>query len=248
MHCPAMVYADAELISALEGDGTLKQLKGVASLPGIIGPALAMPDAHQGYGFPIGGVGAFDPRVGLVSPGGVGYDINCGVRLLRSKLAGRPGGGRKTPECPGRRPGRRCPPGWAWAGRIKLSDKGLKQILTQGAAWAVGQGPGHGGRPGVLRGRRRLARGRPCGGEPPGLAAGPGPGGQPGGGQPLYGAGAGGRSIFDPQVSEAFRPEPRHVGVVAAFGLAAAWATRCATTFSSAWPKTPTPCVPRTAS
>lgn len=86
MRTDGVVLADRDLLERLAGDGTLDQLHGVACLPGIVGPALAMPDAHQGYGFPIGGVAAFDPREGVVCPGGVGYDINCGVRLYRSKL------------------------------------------------------------------------------------------------------------------------------------------------------------------
>src|SRR5213596_1317815 len=73
MRVPARVFADAELFEAIARDGSLEQVQNVATLPGIVDAALAMPDAHQGYGFPVGGV---------VSPGGVGYDINCGVRLL----------------------------------------------------------------------------------------------------------------------------------------------------------------------
>ncbi|MBU4565434.1 MAG: RtcB family protein [Desulfarculus sp.] len=141
MRCPAVVYADAELIRALEGDGTLKQLRGVASLPGIEGPALAMPDAHQGYGFPIGGVGAFDPIEGIVSPGGVGYDINCGVRLLRSKLvADDIGEARLTALADALAAS--VPAGVGMGGAHQLSDKELNQILAQGAAWAVGRGQG----------------------------------------------------------------------------------------------------------
>src|SRR5256714_12150874 len=94
MRVPARVFADAELFEALERDGTLEQLANVATLPGIVEAALAMPDAHQGYGFPVGGVAAMELPDGVVSPGGVGYDINCGVRLLalpcsQAELAGR---------------------------------------------------------------------------------------------------------------------------------------------------------------
>jgi tRNA-splicing ligase RtcB (3'-phosphate/5'-hydroxy nucleic acid ligase) len=82
MRVPARVFADAELFEAIARDGSLEQLQNVATLPGIVDAALAMPDAHQGYGFPVGGVAAMELPDGVVSPGGVGYDINCGVRLL----------------------------------------------------------------------------------------------------------------------------------------------------------------------
>src|SRR5205809_2330852 len=86
MRVPARVFADAELFEAIARDGSLDQLQNVATLPGIVGAALAMPDAHQGYGFPVGGVAAMELPDGVVSPGGVGYDINCGVRLLALPL------------------------------------------------------------------------------------------------------------------------------------------------------------------
>jgi tRNA-splicing ligase RtcB (3'-phosphate/5'-hydroxy nucleic acid ligase) len=82
MRVPARVFADEELFEAIARDGSLEQLQNVATLPGIVGAALAMPDVHQGYGFPVGGVAAMELPDGVVSPGGVGYDINCGVRLL----------------------------------------------------------------------------------------------------------------------------------------------------------------------
>src|ERR671915_2483483 len=82
MRVPARVFADEELLAAIQRDRSLEQLQNVATLPGIIGAALAMPDIHQGYGFPVGGVAATALPDGVVSPGGVGYDINCGVRLL----------------------------------------------------------------------------------------------------------------------------------------------------------------------
>jgi tRNA-splicing ligase RtcB len=86
MRVPARVFADAELFEAIERDGSLEQLANVATLPGIVDAALAMPDVHQGYGFPVGGVAAMELPDGVVSPGGVGYDINCGVRLLALPL------------------------------------------------------------------------------------------------------------------------------------------------------------------
>jgi tRNA-splicing ligase RtcB (3'-phosphate/5'-hydroxy nucleic acid ligase) len=86
MQVPARVFADEALFAAIERDGSLAQLENVATLPGIVDAALAMPDAHQGYGFPVGGVAATELPDGVVSPGGVGYDINCGVRLLALPL------------------------------------------------------------------------------------------------------------------------------------------------------------------
>jgi tRNA-splicing ligase RtcB len=86
MRVPGRVFADAELLDAIGDDGSLEQLRNVATLPGIVDAALAMPDVHQGYGFPVGGVAATAMPDGVVSPGGVGFDINCGVRLLALPL------------------------------------------------------------------------------------------------------------------------------------------------------------------
>src|SRR3954451_25354009 len=82
MRVPARVFADAELLAAIRTDRSLEQLQNVATLPGIVEAAIDMLDIHQGYGFPVGGLAATLPPEGVVSPGGVGYDINCGVRLL----------------------------------------------------------------------------------------------------------------------------------------------------------------------
>jgi tRNA-splicing ligase RtcB len=87
MRVPARVFADPELLAAIQGDRSLEQLQNVATLPGIVEAALAMPDIHQGYGFPVGTVAATDPPDGVISPGGVGYDINCGVRLLAASFS-----------------------------------------------------------------------------------------------------------------------------------------------------------------
>jgi tRNA-splicing ligase RtcB len=86
MRTEGLVFASAAQVRELESDEALRQVANVACLPGIVGPSIAMPDIHWGYGFPIGGVAAFDAEHGVVSPGGVGYDINCGVRLLRTGL------------------------------------------------------------------------------------------------------------------------------------------------------------------
>jgi tRNA-splicing ligase RtcB (3'-phosphate/5'-hydroxy nucleic acid ligase) len=95
MRVPARVFADEALFEAIARDGSLEQLENVATLPGVAGAALAMPDAHQGYGFPVGGVAATELPDGVVSPGGVGYDINCGVRLLALPLTANELGERK---------------------------------------------------------------------------------------------------------------------------------------------------------
>src|SRR6266705_3072891 len=86
MRVPGMVYADDELIEQIREDNSLQQVANVATLPGIVGYSLAMPDIHWGYGFPVGGVAATHAEYGVVSPGGIGFDINCGVRLVASDL------------------------------------------------------------------------------------------------------------------------------------------------------------------
>src|SRR5947207_5458441 len=86
MRVPARVYASEKLIEEVRDDPALAQLANVAHLPGIVGHALAMPDIHWGYGFPIGGVAAVDAEEGAITPGGIGFDVNCGVRLVRTRL------------------------------------------------------------------------------------------------------------------------------------------------------------------
>jgi tRNA-splicing ligase RtcB len=97
MRVPARVFADAELLDAIRVDASLEQLRNVATLPGIVDAAYAMPDIHQGYGFPVGGLAATELPDGIVSPGGVGYDINCGVRLLALPLTDEELGARREP-------------------------------------------------------------------------------------------------------------------------------------------------------
>ncbi|HIE19118.1 TPA: RtcB family protein, partial [Candidatus Bathyarchaeota archaeon] len=87
MRVPGLVFADEELLSKMRTDRTLIQCADVAHLPGIYKYAITLPDGHEGYGFPIGGVAATDYEEGVISPGGVGYDINCGVRLLTTNLS-----------------------------------------------------------------------------------------------------------------------------------------------------------------
>jgi tRNA-splicing ligase RtcB (3'-phosphate/5'-hydroxy nucleic acid ligase) len=86
MRVPGLIYSDAATLPDIEKDKSADQVYNVAHLPGIVGFSMAMPDVHWGYGFPIGGVAAFDVDEGVVSPGGVGYDINCGVRLALTGL------------------------------------------------------------------------------------------------------------------------------------------------------------------
>lgn len=143
MRVPGRVFADDRLMTDIYKDEALKQVANVAYLPGIVGRSLAMPDIHWGYGFPIGGVAAFTVDEGVISPGGVGYDINCGVRLMTTGLTG--------PDIADRLPDllnrlfHDIPTGVGSASSLKLSSKDLKKILTQGAAWAVGQGYGQQG-------------------------------------------------------------------------------------------------------
>ncbi|MEM4610329.1 MAG: RtcB family protein, partial [Thermoproteota archaeon] len=86
MRVPLKIFANETLLQKMTQDKTIEQGLNVATLPGIYKSSIILPDGHEGYGFPIGGVGAFDVKEGVVSPGGVGYDINCGVRLLLTNL------------------------------------------------------------------------------------------------------------------------------------------------------------------
>jgi len=142
MRVDGIVYADDTLMHDIRGGEALRQVANVASLPGIVGRSIGMPDIHWGYGFPIGGVAAFDPdQGGVVSPGGVGYDINCGVRLLRTGLSHEEVRARL-----GRLMDRlfdRIPAGvGAGYDRFKLSPDNIRSVLEQGAEWVVGEGFG----------------------------------------------------------------------------------------------------------
>ncbi|MEM4232659.1 MAG: RtcB family protein, partial [Thermoplasmata archaeon] len=86
MSTSAIIYADDKLIQSIRADNAPEQAANVACMPGIVGRSMAMPDIHWGYGFPIGGVAAFDAERGDISPGGIGYDVNCGVKLVRTNL------------------------------------------------------------------------------------------------------------------------------------------------------------------
>ena len=141
MRADGLVYADEELFPSIRSDGALEQVANVACLPGIVGASLAMPDAHYGYGFCIGGVAAFDVQEGVISPGGVGYDINCGVRMLRTDLTEaevRPRLG-KLPD----RLFSSVPSGvGAEKGMTRLTPRDLEEVLVQGSAWVVRRGMG----------------------------------------------------------------------------------------------------------
>jgi tRNA-splicing ligase RtcB len=131
MRVPARLFADDELLAAIERDRSLEQLANVATLPGVTGAALAMPDIHQGYGFPVGGVAATQTPNGVVSPGGVGYDINCGVRLLALPLSASELGLRREPLM--HEISRRVPVGTGGRGaRSGVSNAKLERVLALG--------------------------------------------------------------------------------------------------------------------
>lgn len=141
MRVEGLIFADETLLPAIESDLAPQQVANVACLPGIVGKSYAMPDIHWGYGFPIGGVAAFDYDEGVVSPGGVGYDINCGVRLLataltRAELA--PQIGRFADALY-----RNIPSGVGTGRRdLVLTEHELRRLLREGAGWAVQRGFG----------------------------------------------------------------------------------------------------------
>ncbi len=140
MRVPAVLYASKALLAGVE-ESVLNQITNVASLPGIVGAAFAMPDAHSGYGFPIGGVAAFDPDMGgVVSAGGVGFDIACGVRVLTSALSPEEVEERRTELADTLFS--RIPAGVGVTGDVRLTGKDMDAMLEGGAAWAVGRGFG----------------------------------------------------------------------------------------------------------
>jgi tRNA-splicing ligase RtcB len=141
MRVPGRVIASEALMASLRDDPALTQVVNVAHLPGIVGAALAMPDIHWGYGFPIGGVAATDVETGVVTPGGIGFDINCGVRLLRTQLDAT----RLAPYLPklADRIFATVPAGVGGSGAIPaLGPKEQRRVLERGAAWAVERGFG----------------------------------------------------------------------------------------------------------
>jgi tRNA-splicing ligase RtcB len=138
MRVPARFYSDERLLKGVVGDRSLDQLVNTACLPGVVKHALAMPDMHQGYGFPIGGVVATRLPDGVISPGGVGYDINCGVRLLGSQLEK----GQIAPYLDELAAALHasCPSGVGKGGQVRLSPKALDAVLDSGSRWALKNG------------------------------------------------------------------------------------------------------------
>jgi len=138
MRVPARLYADEELLDTALSDNSVLQLVNTATLPGVVKYAIAMPDIHQGYGFPIGGVVATHLPEGVISPGGVGYDINCGVRLLVSQVSVE----EIEPylEDIASRLYANCPSGVGAHGHLRLSDNELDQVLHEGSRWMLEKG------------------------------------------------------------------------------------------------------------
>ena len=129
MRVPGLIFASEEMIADIRGDSSCAQVANVAHLPGILDSSMAMPDIHAGYGFPIGGVAAFDEHEGVLSPGGVGYDINCGVRLIRSSVAAADIVGQLADLSLELH--RAVPSGVGSKSHRKLSDKELDQVLKE---------------------------------------------------------------------------------------------------------------------
>lgn len=140
MRVPARLYASEWMLDSILRDRSLTQLINVATLPGIRKYAIAMPDVHEGYGFPIGGIAAVDPDEGVISPGGIGYDINCGVRLLRSKKS--VDDLKPVLEKLARSIFREVPSGVGRGGPFKVKGADLDRILRDGARQAIAMGHG----------------------------------------------------------------------------------------------------------
>jgi tRNA-splicing ligase RtcB len=140
MRVPARVYADESLLNMMRRDDTLFQALDITQLPGIQKYGITLPDGHQGYGFPIGGVAAFDSEEGIITPGGVGYDINCGVRLMRTDLTYK----EVKPKAQELidRIFRLVPCGVGVGGRIRVSTSQLDRAVSEGVDWAISEGYG----------------------------------------------------------------------------------------------------------
>ncbi|MFB6147936.1 MAG: RtcB family protein, partial [Candidatus Nanohaloarchaea archaeon] len=138
MKAPARIYASEKLLEEIKQDDTLQQVKNVATLPGIQEHSIVMPDGHQGYGFPIGGVAAVDAENGVISPGGIGYDINCGVRVLKTDL--------RYEEVKGKEKQLanllydKVPTGLGGGGYIDADREDLREILEKGMEWMLENG------------------------------------------------------------------------------------------------------------
>jgi len=139
MRVPARIHATKELFEQMD-DGVFEQITNVAMLPGIVGHALCMPDGHWGYGFPIGGIAAMDPDTGVISPGGIGFDINCGMRLVRTNLTYDDLRERVRDLIDALY--ERVPAGVGGRGFLKLSDDEFCELAVEGARWCVNRGYG----------------------------------------------------------------------------------------------------------
>jgi len=140
MRVPGIIFANKSLVEAIIRDKAYEQVANTACLPGIVKAAYAMPDIHFGYGFPIGGVVATDVRSGVVSPGGVGFDINCGVRLVATRLQH----DQITPKVPALTDAlyQAVPTGGGSEGAMKRSPDEERSVLRNGARWAGERGMG----------------------------------------------------------------------------------------------------------
>lgn len=140
MQTDAIIYADESMIRQIRSDNSPQQAANVACLPGIVGNSMAMPDMHFGYGFPIGGVAAVDANEGSISPGGIGFDINCGVRLIKTDLTVKDIGGNLKPLVDELY--RNVPSGLGSKGLTRIGMKEIDEILLNGSKWAVENGFG----------------------------------------------------------------------------------------------------------
>ncbi len=160
MRVDGLIFADDQLIDSIRSDQAPEQVANVAFLPGIQYASLAMPDIHWGYGFCIGGVCATDPEEGgVISPGGVGYDINCGVRLVRSGLFYRDVKDHMRTLMDELY--RNVPAGVGQGGKHRFNPKELRRLMAKGPEFSAGPGIGHRRRPGPHRGARVPGRGQP---------------------------------------------------------------------------------------
>ena len=140
MKVPVRIYADEPLLQKMLSDRTIMQAKNVSSIPGIVGQSIVLPDGHEGYGFPVGGVAAMDAEEGMISPGGVGYDINCGVRLLRSNLTEKDVRSKLKELVTDLFSS--IPSGVGSKGSVRLTPSQLDEVLVKGVNWAIDNGYG----------------------------------------------------------------------------------------------------------
>jgi len=140
MKVPVRIYADEPLLQKMLSDRTIMQARNVASIPGIVSHGVVLPDGHEGYGFPVGGVAAMDAEEGMISPGGVGYDINCGVRLLRSNLTEQAVRSKLKDLVTDLFSS--IPSGVGSKGAVKLTHSELDEVLVNGVNWAIDHGYG----------------------------------------------------------------------------------------------------------